>query len=214
MLWQLCVTALLHSVMIGWDDGALKQYEKRRKCKQGGNKHLIWNIFPSIVFYLRASWRRRRCLTVTGSWVWLHHVTDLFCGVCVGTLASSHSPQTWISIRCKGLPLKPTSRRVVPEIVKAPSEPQSSASRLRGFSLNPKQLEFYFATLGYRSVIVKYTEHDLLSLRNNQSFQIISPYWNTVICLQPVHQSWLFIRRKEERGRSVSCFWNIEWSEQ
>lgn len=45
MLWQLCVTALLHSVIIGWNDGALKQYDKGRKCKQRENKHLFWNIF-------------------------------------------------------------------------------------------------------------------------------------------------------------------------
>lgn len=89
----------------------------------------------------------------------------LFLWRCVGTLASSHSPQTWISrVRCKGLPVS-VSDCCCPGCNPPLCGSRDSESSIRasvfsfqtlGSSLNPKQLEFHFATVGYQSVIVKY----------------------------------------------------------
>lgn len=121
--------------------------------------------FPSIVFYLRTSWRRNRCLTVTRSWVWLHHVTGPFSVEMCGN--SGFFPQ---SNELAGLDVKGCLSLCQIVVVQgvthlSPCGSRDSESSIRasvfsfqtlGSSLNPKQLEFHFATVGYQSVIVKY----------------------------------------------------------
>lgn len=167
MLWQLCVTALLHSVIMGWNDGALKQYDKRRKCKQRENKHLFWNIFSIHCLLLKD-------IVAAQSLLHSNKVLSLT-PPCDGAFFCGDVWELWLlptvhRHELAGLDVKGCLSLCQIVVVQgvthlSPCGSRDSESSIRasvfsfqtlGSSLNPKQLEFHFATVGYQSVIVKY----------------------------------------------------------